>query len=214
MGHVLLTSGPTREYLDPVRYLSNASSGRMGAALAEALLRVGHQVTIVSGPVAIAYPEGAAVVSVESTQEMLDACLTVIGVCDGVVAVAAPCDFRPRHFSAEKIKKSPDATGLVLELVKTPDILAALKVARPEAWFVGFALETEAGLENAVNKRRTKGCDLIVLNQPDTLGGVNAAVRLIDATDRCVATHVGTKAAVAGAIVDWIEAHVSGRERA
>lgn len=211
MGHVLLTSGPTREYLDPVRYLSNASSGRMGAALAEALLRAGHRVTIVSGPVAIAYPAGAAVVSVESTQQMLDACLAVVGGCDGVVAVAAPCDFRPRQFSVQKIKKSADATGLVLELVKTPDILAELKVARPQAWFVGFALETETGLDNAVQKRRTKGCDLIVLNQPDTLGGVNAAVRLIDATDQCVATHVGPKAEVAGAIVDWIQTHLSGR---
>lgn len=211
MAQVLLTSGPTREYLDPVRYLSNASSGRMGAALAAALLRVGHEVTIVSGPVAVDYPSGAKVVSVESTLEMLSACLGVVSECDGIVAVAAPCDFRPREMSSEKIKKSLDQSGLVLELIKTPDILTQLKAARPSAWCVGFALETEAGIENAVHKRRQKGCDLIVLNQPDTLGSANAAVRLIDASDRCVAEHVGNKAEVADVIVEWIQTHLTGR---
>jgi len=99
---------------------------------------------------------------------------------------------------------------VVLELVKTPDILAQLNATRPSAWFVGFALETEAGIENAVQKRRQKGCDLIVLNQPDTLGGLSAAVRLIDATDECVATHAGSKAEVADAIVEWIQANLAG----
>jgi phosphopantothenoylcysteine decarboxylase/phosphopantothenate--cysteine ligase len=211
MAHVLVTSGPTREYLDPVRFLSNASSGRMGAALAAAFLSRGHQVTIVSGPVAVAYPAAARVLPVESTQEMWEACVSVVGQCDGVVAVAAPCDFRPRVYSPQKLKKSPDREGLVLDLVKTPDILGQLTAANPAAWFVGFALESEAGLDNAIEKRRLKGCDLMILNQPQTIGGPNAHVRLIDPTDRCVATYQGIKPEVAAQIVAWIEQNLVNR---
>ncbi len=204
MAHVLITSGPTREYLDPVRFLSNASSGRMGAALAAAFLELGHQVTVVSGPVSLAYPADAKVIAVQSTQEMLEACLVELPHCDGVVAVAAPCDFRPRSYSEHKIKKSPEQNGMLLDLVKTPDILAQLRNSKPAAWFVGFALETESGIENAVRKRQEKGCQLIVLNRPDTIGSPQASVRLIDDTDQCVASFQGSKTHVAQLIVDWI----------
>lgn len=205
MAHILITSGPTREYLDPVRFLSNASSGRMGAALATACLRLGHQVTIVSGPVPITYAESARVVDVVSTDEMLTASLAALPSCDGVIAVAAPCDFRPRSFSVQKIKKLPDQDGMMLDLVKTPDILSQLTNTKPSAWYVGFALETETGLSNAVTKRHQKRCDAIVLNQPETIGSHDAAVRLIDKSDRCVATYHGTKTIVAQSIVDWIQ---------
>lgn len=212
MARILITSGPTREYLDPVRFLSNASSGRMGTALATACLEFGHQVTIVSGPVSVMYPSDAAVVHAESTKEMLEACLRVLPNCDGVIAVAAPCDFTPRSFSFEKIKKQPDADGLLLDLVKTPDILAQLKTAKPSAWFVGFALETETGIANAVAKRRQKGCDLIVLNRPETIGSTNGAVRLIDASDEVVAEHSGDKAQIAKRILEWVDANLCRRD--
>ncbi len=205
MAHILITSGPTREYLDPVRFLSNASSGRMGAALAVACLNHGHHVTIVSGPVSVEYPEAAQVIEVVSTGEMLSACLAVLPNCDGVIAVAAPCDFRPRHYSAEKIKKQPDQDGMLLDLIKTPDILSQLTAARPEAWYVGFALESELGLDNAISKRRQKRCNAMVLNQPETIGNRHAAVRLIDETDQCVAEFQGDKVGVARSLVDWIQ---------
>jgi phosphopantothenoylcysteine decarboxylase/phosphopantothenate--cysteine ligase len=213
MARILITSGPTREYLDPVRFLSNASSGRMGAALADACLEQGHQVTIVSGPVSVVYPHAATLVQVESTQQMLDASLRALPECDGVIAVAAPCDFTPRHFSQDKIKKHPDHDGLTLDLVKTPDVLAHLKAAKPQAWFVGFALETEPGIGNAVAKRQQKRCDLIVLNRPETIGSRHGAIRLIDATDQCVASFQGEKGQVAKFIVAWLNTALLSRSR-
>src|SRR5690349_14377112 len=117
MAHLLLTSGPTREYLDPVRYLTNASSGRMGRALALAALARGHRVTIVSGPVEIAYPDGVEVHRVVTTDQMLEACRKVFPACDGLIGVAAPCDYRARHVAEGKIHKT--GQPLVLELIET-----------------------------------------------------------------------------------------------
>src|SRR5438093_10162334 len=104
MARVLITSGPTRQYLDPVRYLTNASSGRMGKALAEAALALGHEVTIVSGPVDVSYPAAARVVNVVSTEEMLAACQEAFPACDGLIAAAAPCDYRPVRVEPGKIR--------------------------------------------------------------------------------------------------------------
>ena len=155
MSRILLTSGPTRQYLDPVRYLSNASSGRMGKALAEALLAAGHEVVIVSGPVDLKYPAAAEVVPVVSTEEMLAACLRLFPACDGLIAVAAPCDYRPKAVASQKIRK----TGRPLEiaLVETPDIVARLGKIKQARWMVAFALETEdIHLRRCENsKRRT-----------------------------------------------------------
>jgi phosphopantothenoylcysteine decarboxylase / phosphopantothenate---cysteine ligase len=131
MPHILITSGPTRQYLDPVRYLSNASSGRMGAALAAAAIEMGHRVTIVSGPVDVEYPAEAEVISVTSTDEMLAACRKVFPDCDGLIAAAAPCDYRPTEVASQKIHKS--GGPLRLELVQTPDIVATLADERRSA---------------------------------------------------------------------------------
>src|SRR5687767_4396141 len=106
MSHILITSGPTRQYLDPVRYLTNASSGRMGSALAAAAIDRGHDVTIVSGPVEVAYPSPARVVNLVSTEEMLQRCQELFADCDGFIGVAAPCDYRPIHVSPSKISKT------------------------------------------------------------------------------------------------------------
>ena len=124
MARILLTSGPTRQYLDPVRYLSNGSSGRMGKALAEAALEAGHEVVIVSGPVEVRYPQAARVLPVISTEEMLEACLSVFPECDGLIAAAAPCDYRPKVVASEKIRKTGGT--LDVQFVETPDIVARL----------------------------------------------------------------------------------------
>ena len=123
MARILITSGPTRQYLDPVRYLSNASSGRMGSALAAAALDAGHEVVVVSGPVDVAYGSAAEVICVESTEELLDACLAVFPTCDGLIAAAAPGDYRPVEVASEKIVKNGDP--LTLHLVETPDVVAS-----------------------------------------------------------------------------------------
>ncbi|HEX3725066.1 MAG TPA: phosphopantothenoylcysteine decarboxylase, partial [Pirellulales bacterium] len=119
MSRILITSGPTRQYLDPVRYLTNASSGRMGAALADAALAHGHEVVIVSGPVSIEYPAGVEVLSVVSTEEMLEVASRVFPTCQGLIGVAAPCDYRPVRVSPGKISKTGEP--LLLHLVETPD---------------------------------------------------------------------------------------------
>src|SRR5688572_24073384 len=106
MARILITSGPTRQYLDPVRYLTNGSSGRMGKALAEAALALGHEVVIVSGPVIVDYPAAARVIPIVSTEELLEVCQREFPQCDGVIGAAAPCDYRPLRVETHKITKT------------------------------------------------------------------------------------------------------------
>ena len=161
----LVTSGPTREALDPVRYLSNHSSGKQGHAIAAALARLGAEVTLVSGPVAIADPAGVSVVKVESAEQMLAACLAA-GLVDVAVCAAAVADWKAAKPSSAKIKKKAGAPPPALELAANPDILAMLSKPGPKraSLVVGFAAETENLLANAQDKRRRKGCDWIVAN--------------------------------------------------
>src|SRR5919109_1600409 len=135
MPRILITSGPTRQYLDPVRYLTNASSGRMGRALAEAALALGHEVVIVSGPVEVEYPPEATVVSVVSTEEMLTAAAMEFERCDGLIGAAAPCDYRPVRVEPNKIPK----TGLPvdLHLIETDDVVATLGAKKGSRRVVG-----------------------------------------------------------------------------
>jgi len=159
----LITAGPTREPIDPVRFLSNRSSGRMGYALAEAVLAAGHAVTLVSGPVALAVPAGAQMVRIETAREMFEAVRDAIGGCDAAVFCAAVADYRPVAAAAQKLKKSGDR--LVLELEPTEDILgSARSVFGFRGYLVGFAAETEKLFEHAQAKLERKGCDLIVAN--------------------------------------------------
>jgi len=161
--HFLITAGPTREPLDPVRYLSNRSSGKMGYALAEAALASGHSVTLVSGPVAITCPEGAALISVETAQEMYDTVATRINEADIAIFCAAVADYRVASVADEKIKKSADE--LTLRLVKNPDILGSARgVFGYGGLLVGFAAETNDLAVHALDKLRRKKCDLIVAN--------------------------------------------------
>ena len=151
MARILITSGPTRQYLDPVRYLTNASSGRMGRELAAAALELGHEVIVVSGPVSVEYPAGAQVRPVVSTEELLAACQELFPACDGAIGAAAPCDYRPLRVEQHKIAKT--GQPLVLNLVETPDVMATLGASkRAGQWLVGFALETDDQRFRALTK--------------------------------------------------------------
>jgi len=158
---VVVTAGPTREHLDPVRVITNPSSGRMGYALAEAAAERGADVTLISGPVDLAAPYGVVVHRVETTEELQRALQVVIKKADALFMAAAPADYKPKDQAKTKRPRGRDALTLTLE--STPDILASL--TRPERLLaVGFALETGGGLERAKAKLRDKNLDYIVLN--------------------------------------------------
>lgn len=159
----LITAGPTREPIDPVRYLSNRSSGKMGYALAAAALARGHEVVLVSGPVSISAPDGATLVRVETAQQMYDAVAAAIPGADAAIFCAAVADYRVAEVAGEKIKKTGET--LTLTLVKNPDLLgSARSVFGFTGLLVGFAAETEKLAEHALDKLRRKGCDLLVAN--------------------------------------------------
>lgn len=196
MARILITSGPTRQYLDPVRYLTNASSGRMGRALAEAALAAGHEVIVVSGPVAVDYPPQAQVLPVISTEELLETCQREFPHCDGVIGAAAPCDYRPVQVESKKIAKT--GQPLELHLVETPDVMATLGATkRPGQWLVGFALETDDQRFRALVKLEKKSCDLIVLNGPAAMDSLDNQVEMLDATGQVIAAIEGSKEDVA-----------------
>lgn len=203
---LLLTAGPTREYLDEVRFLSNASSGRMGYALAEAALARGHQVALVSGPVAISPPPGCDFHPVESSQEMHEKCLSLFPKCDGAIGAAAVCDYRPRARSGGKISKT--GQPLVLELIETPDILAELGRRKQHRWVVGFALESQNARVNALRKLKTKHCDAIVLNHPQAIGSESNDVELIGRDGETAAHWSGDKREIANSLIAWIEVNL------
>ncbi|MBX6742985.1 MAG: bifunctional phosphopantothenoylcysteine decarboxylase/phosphopantothenate--cysteine ligase CoaBC [Acetobacteraceae bacterium] len=168
--HALVTSGPTHEPIDPVRYIANRSSGKQGHAIAAALAALGARVTLVSGPVAIPDPPGVAVRHVESAREMLAACEAALPA-DIAVMAAAVADWRVAQEAAQKLKKEPGAAAPTLTMALNPDILATLSAhAQRPRLVVGFAAETEKVVEHAVAKRLRKGCDWIVAN--DVSGGV------------------------------------------
>jgi len=182
----LVTSGPTREALDPVRYISNHSSGKQGHAIAAALAQLGAEVTLVSGPVSVADPRGVRVVKIDSADQMLAACLDA-GRVDVAICAAAVADWKAAKPAASKIKKKAGAAPPSLELTANPDILATLSKpgARRPSLVVGFAAETENLVANAIDKRTRKGCDWIVANDVSaatgTFGGERNTVHLITA---------------------------------
>jgi phosphopantothenoylcysteine decarboxylase/phosphopantothenate--cysteine ligase len=166
---VLITSGPTREPLDHVRYLTNRSSGRMGAALARAALQMGAEVDVVSGPVEVAYPFGANVVRVGTACEMLDAALPLAGRAGWIIGAAAVADYRPAQIAAGKLRRTGEP--MTLELESNPDVLAALaRQAKPGAVVVGFAAEPDSSLDEARAKLARKGLTAIVANDVSAPG--------------------------------------------
>ncbi len=183
---VLITAGPTREAIDPVRYISNHSSGKQGYAIAEAAARLGAEVALVSGPVEVPAPAGVRMVAVESAVDMLSACERELP-CDIAIFAAAVADWRVADEATQKIKK--DGKGVpALKFVENPDILKAIAkrgLQRP-GLVVGFAAETENLIENARDKLSKKGCDLIVANDVskgrDVFGGDQNSVHLVTAS--------------------------------
>ncbi len=165
---VVITAGPTREAIDPVRYLSNHSSGKMGYALAAAAADAGAAVVLVSGPVALAAPERVRRIAVTSAVEMLDACLAEVADADVFIAAAAVADYRPRNAAAQKIKRS--AATLTIELEPNPDIVATVAALPRRPFVVGFAAETENLLDNARGKLARKGLDLVIANDVSAPG--------------------------------------------
>ncbi|WP_148574881.1 bifunctional phosphopantothenoylcysteine decarboxylase/phosphopantothenate--cysteine ligase CoaBC [Nocardioides caldifontis] len=211
--HVVVSAGGTREYLDPVRFLGNRSSGRQGVALARTAAARGAEVTLVAANVAVPDPAGVKVVRVETTAELRDAVLEAAASADAVVMAAAPADFRPAALSEAKIKKADDGSAPEVRLVQNPDILAELSHHRPREGMVvvGFAAETgdETGsvLDHARAKLARKGCDLLVVN--DVSGGKvfgspeNEAV-LLSRDGSTTEVPRGSKAALAQVIWDTV----------
>lgn len=210
VSRILITSGPTRQYLDAVRYLTNASSGRMGQTLCQAMLELGHEVVVVSGPVDVDYPAGAEVVDVVSTEEMLAACGQIFPTCDGLIGVAAPCDYRPVRVATGKIQKT--GQPLELRLIETPDVVATLGGEKRGQWLVGFALETDDQRLRALAKLEKKSCDLMVLNGPEAMHAVETRVEIIDRHGTVLETLSGPKETVARGIAHVIEAVLIRRD--
>jgi phosphopantothenoylcysteine decarboxylase/phosphopantothenate--cysteine ligase len=163
---LVVTAGPTREPIDPVRFLSNRSSGKMGYAIAEAAVEAGHDVVLISGPVNLSAPNSTRFVSINTSDEMFDAVQQAVRDCDVLVMCAAVADYKPAKYSTQKLKKK--SVALSLDLVPTRDILATIGKRDRSFLLVGFAAETEDLAANARKKLQEKNCDIIVANDVST----------------------------------------------
>lgn len=167
---VVITAGPTREEIDPVRFISNYSSGKMGFALAQAAAERGASVTLVCGPVSLETPKGVERVDVISAKQMLSACERLMP-CDVFIGAAAVADYRPGVIASKKIKKEPGGQqGITLELVRNPDIIKIVSERPDRPFTVGFAAETDNFVSNAIKKITSKKLDLIILNDVTNKG--------------------------------------------
>lgn len=203
MMRILITAGPTREYFDTVRFISNPSSGKMGYAIAAAALARGHQVVLVSGPVALSAPEAAELTRVISAREMLEACMSALDACDAVIMTAAVCDYRPSRQLDHKLKKHHRVRPIHLQ--PTDDILSRLTRAEGDRVAIGFAMEDRDHHANAETKLRTKGCDALVLNGIGNVGSDEATVEILRADSGWSPRISGTKEMIAESIVDLVE---------
>ena len=205
---VLVTSGPTREPIDPVRYLSNRSSGKMGHAVASAALRRGAEVVLISGPTTLQPPPGAVYVPVQTAEEMREASLQHLASASVVIKAAAVADYRVERPSATKIKSGGKDEGLTLSLVANPDILKELAQRKGGAFLVGFAAETNDVRKHAADKLRAKGVDLLVVNDVSQQGiGFDAEdnqVLLLDRWGGTLELPRMSKLEVAHAILDRV----------
>ena len=210
---LLVTSGPTREPIDPVRYLSNRSSGKMGHAITTAALRRGAAVTLISGPTALTPPPGATFVPVQTAEEMREAALQHLAAATVVIKAAAVADYRVANPAGQKIKSKKDE-GLTLDLVPNPDILRELAARKGRTFLVGFAAETNDLRRNAQAKLAAKGIDLLVANDVSRKGiGFEAddnQVVLLDRWGGEIELPMMSKIAVADAILDRVLALRAG----
>jgi len=212
---ILVTAGPTQEPLDPMRYITNPSSGKMGYALARAAGERGAQVILISGPTSLTPPPGIAFFSVKTAQEMYGIVLRELARASIVIKAAAVADFRPKSIKEQKIKKETAEKGeLVLSLEKTPDILADIGSRKGDKILVGFAAETEALLENARQKMVAKNLDLIVANDVMAVGAGfgsdNNKVNIIHRDGRIEELPLLPKEQIAHLILDRVVGIVQG----
>jgi len=196
---ILITAGPTREFIDPVRFISNASSGKMGVALARAA-SCSANVIVVSGPVEIKFPADVRQVAVVSAEEMFHKVKEYIPKADIFISAAAVADYRPKKRYSHKLKK--EARSLTIELVPTRDILAWAGRQKGRRVLVGFALESKALISGAQVKRKRKNLDLIVANAPDAIGRDRSRYWLIDRHDNVRALPMTDKSEVAEIIIN------------
>jgi phosphopantothenoylcysteine decarboxylase/phosphopantothenate--cysteine ligase len=203
-----VTAGPTREYIDPVRYMTNESSGRMGFAIAAAAAQAGHRVTLVAGPVALETPAGVDRVDVITAREMLAAVREAFQAADALYMAAAVADWRPARERAGKWRaKDSGAEETTLELKRNPDILKTVAKSKGDRLVVGFALETGDGIRRARRKLRVKRADFVVLNDASALNSRKVSVVILgsDGSERRLANR--SKDAVAGALIELLEHH-------
>lgn len=200
---ILITAGPTREYLDSVRFISNPSTGKMGYALAQAARDRGHRVVLVSGPVAIDPPEGVQIVRVESAAEMSVAAKRAFQRSDVAIFTAAVSDYRPARQERRKLPKSTRPFAIKLE--PTEDIAAALGRTKGRRITIGFAMEDHSARAHAEQKLKRKYCDAIVLNGPSNIGSDRARVELLIRGGRWQRWPATTKAEVSGRLIEAAE---------
>jgi len=206
----LISAGPTREKIDPVRYISNYSSGKMGYALAEAAAKEGHSVTMVSGPVSLTAPENVSLINVENASEMACEMKKQLPYADIVIMAAAVADYRPVSYQPDKIKKTD--SGMTLELEKTEDVLASLsRMASPNQVIAGFAAETSNLIEHALEKLRKKNLDWIIANDVSKndrgFSSDNNAVTMISYSGEKIEIPLANKKEVAEKILKTLLEH-------
>ncbi len=200
---ILVTAGPTREFFDSVRFISNLSSGKMGYAIAAEAARRGWKVDLISGPVDLPAPKGVKVTRVVTAQEMFDASVARFSRCQAAVLTAAVCDYRPAKRLPRKLKKSERPRSLCL--VATPDIAAHLGKTKGERIVIGFALEDHDAHRHAEAKLRRKHLDAILLNGTENLGVNHASVETFQVSSGWTAPVKGSKVQIAKRVQDLVE---------
>ncbi len=200
---ILVTAGPTREYFDSVRFISNPSSGKMGYEIASEAARRGHEVALVSGPVNLLEPGEVQVIQVVSAAEMFDVVTSLFDDCRAAVMTAAVCDYRPTRRLDHKLKKQNRVRTIHLQ--PTPDICAHLGKIKGERILIGFAMEDQDHHARAEEKLRRKRCDAMVLNGIGNVGGDSARIEILRAGSAWGASISGSKAKLASVVVDLLE---------
>jgi len=200
---ILITAGPTREYFDTVRFISNPSSGKMGYEVAAVAARRGHDVVLVSGPVERPDPDGVNVLRVVSAAEMFEASIVAFETCAAAILTAAVCDYRPTRKIDHKLKKQ--ARMRPIQLQPTKDICAYLGRIKVRRVVIGFAMEDHDHKAHAEAKLKRKQCDAIVLNGPENVGGDRAVVQILQALGGWMQPVAGSKREVAEHVITLVE---------